>query len=64
MLHSMVNELLQVDDADCDENLFLLGFDSIMLVQLIGKIKEQTGAEIPLRALFEGATIRSLSEYI
>jgi thioesterase domain-containing protein/acyl carrier protein len=46
------------------DNFFDLGGHSLMAVQLMGEIKKDIGKEIPLAALFQGATIEYLAQLL
>jgi amino acid adenylation domain-containing protein len=46
------------------DNFFELGGHSLLAVQLMGEIRKETGADIPLAALFQGATIEYLANLV
>jgi amino acid adenylation domain-containing protein len=58
-------ELLGTSDFGIDDNFFDLGGHSILAVQLIDKIKQLFGRDLPLDALWYGrGTIRCLSQML
>ncbi len=61
---TIVAELLDVEAVGLTDNFFLLGGHSLMGVELLMRLREDFGVEIPLRTLFERATVRDLSEVI
>jgi acyl carrier protein len=46
------------------DNFFLLGGSSFLGIQVIARVREKFGVEVPLRALFEAPTIADLSAQI
>lgn len=58
---SIVAELLGVERVGLDDNFFVLGGHSLLGTQVIARLSETFGVEIPLRTLFEGPTVRELS---
>lgn len=47
-----------------DDNFFELGGDSLLATQVIVRVKEISGIELPIGKLFEFATIRHISNYL
>jgi amino acid adenylation domain-containing protein len=56
--------VLRRDRISIDDNFFELGGHSLMAVQLMAEIKKETSKEIPLAALFQGATIEHLANLL
>ena len=54
-------EVLGASQVGPDDNFFDLGGHSLLATQVIARIRERTGAQIPLRAIFESPTVRELS---
>jgi alpha-ketoglutarate-dependent taurine dioxygenase len=50
-------ELLGVDTVGAEDNFFDLGGHSLLAMRAHGRIREQTGTDLPLRAMFESATL-------
>lgn len=60
-LAGIVCALLGVEQIGIDDNFFLLGGHSMLGTQLIMRIANTFGVNLPLRALFEAPTTRDLS---
>jgi len=54
-------ELLGISQIGRRQNFFDLGGHSVLVISLMGRIKQQFGQEIPLAALVEGPTIEHLA---
>src|SRR6266536_514555 len=52
------------DRISITDSFFELGGHSLMAVQLMAEIRKETGKEIPLAALFQGATIEHLANLL
>jgi amino acid adenylation domain-containing protein len=57
-------ELLGVELVGVSDNLFEAGGTSLMAAQLIGRIRRQFGAEVPLVRVFEHPTIEALAAHL
>ena len=60
----MVVGLLKVDHVGREENFFLLGGHSLLGAQLLVRVHEAFGVELPLRMLFDVPTVAGLSAEI
>jgi acyl carrier protein len=60
----IVGSLLQLERIGVEENFFMLGGHSLLGTQLIARLLEAFGVELPLRRLFEAPTIRNLAAEI
>lgn len=56
--------LLKVDRVGIHDNFFHLGGHSLLLIQVIARIRDEFGVEIPLRGFFEQPTVFALAEII
>ena len=56
-----IAELLGLDDVGPDEDVFALGADSLLAIQLIGRLRERLQAELDVDAIFEARTPRALA---
>ena len=61
---TIVTGLLNSRDVGVHDNFFLLGGSSFLGIQVIARVREKFGVEVPLRALFEAPTISELSAQI
>jgi acyl carrier protein len=61
---SIIKNILDVQSIDVEENFFNFGGHSVLAVEIFGAINEQFNINIPLSAVFESGTIKSLSEII
>jgi amino acid adenylation domain-containing protein len=57
-------QILQVERVGIHDNFFELGGHSLMAAQVVGCIRSAFAVEIPLRSLFEAATIAQLGDCI
>ena len=60
-LAQVLSSLLGVSQVGSEDNFFTLGGHSLMGAQLIAKVKENFGVDLPLRTLFEEPTPRGMA---
>lgn len=63
-LAGIVATLLQLEQVELEENFFLLGGHSLLGAQLLNRVRDAFGVELPLRTLFDIPTIAGLSAEI
>ena len=63
-LSSIYSELLGMERVGLEDNFFDLGGHSLLAVQLISRIRHKMSAEVALRWVFEGPTVRELAHRI
>ena len=63
-LASIWTEVLTTERIGVEDNFFMLGGHSLMATQLIGRIRNAFGYELPLRRLFQTPTISGLASAI
>jgi acyl carrier protein len=63
-LSAVVAELLRVDRVGINDNFFLIGGHSLFGTQLIARIRDNFGVELPLRSVFESSTPALLARKI
>jgi amino acid adenylation domain-containing protein len=54
-------DVLRLEPVGLDDDFFELGGDSILATQVIARITQGVGVEVPLRAMFDGPTVRELA---
>jgi aryl carrier-like protein len=64
VLAALWAEALQLDEVGVQDNFFDLGGHSLLGMQLVRKIRTAFGVDVPLRALFEDATIEALGRHL
>jgi acyl-CoA synthetase (AMP-forming)/AMP-acid ligase II/acyl carrier protein len=60
-LAAIVSSLLGLEQIGIDDNIFLLGGNSLMGTQIIVQVADTFGVELTLRTLFEAPTVRQLA---
>lgn len=64
VLAGIWSELLNIEKVGINDNFFDLGGHSILVVQLVSRIREVFQEELPLRSVFEHPTILELAELL
>ena len=64
MIVGIWEEVLGVKGMGMRENFFELGGHSLLATQVISRVREALGVEVPLRRMFEEPTVRGLSEAV
>ncbi len=57
-------DLLHVDAVGVYDNFFALGGHSLLIMQLVSRIRETFEVTVPLRALFDAPTVVDMSKLV
>ncbi|MEU2153836.1 amino acid adenylation domain-containing protein [Streptomyces sp. NPDC019396] len=57
-------EALGVDEVAADRNFFDLGGHSLIATQVVARIREAHGVDLPMRLMFEGRTVGELADAV
>jgi amino acid adenylation domain-containing protein len=60
-LAAILAELLEVAEVGADDNFFLLGGHSLLGTQLIARVRDVVGVDLPLRTVFDFPTVAGLA---
>jgi amino acid adenylation domain-containing protein len=63
-LCALWGELLGTERVGIDDNYFELGGHSLLAARLMGRVRDEFGVDVPLRALFENPTVRLLGREV
>jgi amino acid adenylation domain-containing protein len=64
LLMGIWSEVLRRKEVGINENFFALGGHSLLATQLISRVRERLGVELPLRSVFEAPTVTKLAERV
>ena len=57
-------DVLAPEDVEPDDDFFLLGGHSLLVLEVVDAIEAETGTAIPLGAFFEDPTPRALAAFL
>jgi nonribosomal peptide synthetase DhbF len=57
-------DVLALEDVEPDDDFFLLGGHSLLVLEVVDAIEAETGTAIPLGAFFEDPTPRALARHL
>ncbi|MGH7284507.1 MAG: amino acid adenylation domain-containing protein, partial [Polyangiaceae bacterium] len=58
------SDLLRVPRVGIDDDFFDLGGHSLLATRMAAQLRSDTGADLPLRRVFDAPTIRTLADYL
>jgi acyl carrier protein len=64
LLAGIFGEVLRVERVGANDSFFELGGHSLLATQVVSRIRESFGLEIPLRAVFESPSVAGLAERV
>jgi len=64
LLAEIWSDVLQVADVGVHDDFFELGGHSLLATQVVSRIRQAFGTELPLRAAFEATTVAALADQI
>jgi acyl-coenzyme A synthetase/AMP-(fatty) acid ligase/acyl carrier protein len=57
-------DILHIPDIGMDEDLFDLGGHSLTIVQIIARVRDRLGVDVPIDAFEDGATVESVTRVV
>ncbi|MFJ3883513.1 acyl carrier protein [Streptomyces sp. NPDC090077] len=63
-MHHIWAEVLGLDDFSDDDDFFVLGGHSLLMVRMQALIKQHLGVEVPMDELFERPTVAGVCAYL
>ena len=64
LVAEVFGEVLELTSVGAEDNFFDLGGHSLLATQVVSRIRDNLGSDLPMRSLFQSPTVSALAAYI